>query len=148
MDKVQYNINVQNYLPHREPMLMVDNIVEIRPDKVITTFEIKENNIFLEEGYFPSSGLVEHIAQTSSTITGQELRSEIVHHKDPGSQVIGFITNIKRVKVFKRPKVGETLRSEAVLMSRFGEICTVLCTSFVEGEPTAEAEISLFIKAL
>ncbi len=142
------NIDVQNYLPHREPMLMVDKVVEICREKVVTSFRISEENIFLDNGYFSESGIVENMAQTCSTITGQDLREQIGHHDDPGSQVIGFITNIKKVKIYSLPKVGEEILSTAELQSQFGEICNVHCSVFRDKEILAESDISLFIKAL
>ena len=38
-------INIHNFLPHREPMLMVDYILELTPEKVVTSFDIKADNI-------------------------------------------------------------------------------------------------------
>ena len=45
------NVNIQDFLPHREPMLMVDSLLELTKEKVITTFKIKEDNLFLFRGY-------------------------------------------------------------------------------------------------
>lgn len=146
--EIQKNINVQNYLPHREPMLMVDKVVEICREKVITSFYIDSDNIFLENGFLNEAGMVENMAQTCSTITGQDLRNEIRHHEDPGSQVIGFITNIKKVKIYSLPSANEEIISVAELQSQFGEICNVHCSIMRGDEVLAESDISLFIKAL
>lgn len=146
--EIKRNINVQNYLPHREPMLMVDSVLEICREKAVTSFLIEADNIFVHNGIFSEAGMVENMAQTCSTITGQHLRSQIGHHEDPGSQVIGFITNIKKVKIYSLPKAADEIRSVAELQSQFGEICNVHCTVFLGEEILAESDLSLFIKAL
>lgn len=64
-------INIHHFLPHREPMLMVDFILELTPEKVVTSFEIKPENIFVDNNQFIEAGLIEHSAQTSSSILGQ-----------------------------------------------------------------------------
>ena len=142
------DINIQDYLPHREPMLMVDRITEIGNKEVTTSFRIEEDNIFIENGKFSATGLIENIAQTCSAITGQDFSDELEGHPDPGSKVIGFITNIKKVKIHNLPSIGDVITSRAVLKSHFGEICTIGCETFLDENLLVEAEISLFIKAL
>jgi 3-hydroxymyristoyl/3-hydroxydecanoyl-(acyl carrier protein) dehydratase len=53
-------INIHNFLPHREPMLMTDYILELTKEKVITSFEIKEDNIFVHNNEFVEAGLIEN----------------------------------------------------------------------------------------
>lgn len=122
--------------------------MEIKKDEAITSFKILEENIFVKNGFFTETGLIENIAQTCSAITGQEITEDFEDHHDPGSKVIGFITNIKKVKIFDVPKVGDTIVSKAVLNSQFGEICTISCTTFLGEKVLVEAEISLFIKVI
>jgi 3-hydroxymyristoyl/3-hydroxydecanoyl-(acyl carrier protein) dehydratase len=64
-------INIHNFFPHREPMLMTDYILELTKEKVITSFEIKEDNIFVHNNEFVEAGLIENAAQTCSSILGQ-----------------------------------------------------------------------------
>ena len=44
---VNTGVDIQNYLPHRAPLLMVDLILEIDANFVETIFLIKEDNIFI-----------------------------------------------------------------------------------------------------
>ena len=148
MKKINKNINIQDFLPHREPMLMVDTILEIKEKEVITSFRISENNIFVENNCFSEAGLIENIAQTCSAIAGQDLNEDLQNHHDPGSKVIGFITNIKKVKIHKLPSVHDEIISKAVLDSQFGDICNILCKTYLDEDLLVEAEISLFIKKL
>ena len=147
-DQKRHNINIQNYLPHRKPMLMVDEILEIDPQEVLTTFIIQSDNIFVEDDHFSEVGLIENIAQTCSSIVGQDFFNDIRDSKDIKTKVIGFITNIKKVSVHHLPKVGSEIISRATLISQFGEICTISCKTYHKELLLVEAEISLLIKAL
>lgn len=135
-------INIHNFLPHREPMLMTDYILELTKEKVITSFEIKEDNIFVDKGVFVEAGLIENSAQTCSSILGQSF----FENPETDTKVIGFITNIKKIEIFSLPKVGNTIISKASLISQFENICHIFCETFLEDELLIRSEINLFIQ--
>lgn len=135
-------INIQHFLPHREPMLMADYILELTPEKVTTCFEIKPDNIFVQNDTFLEAGLIEHSAQTSSSIFGQSF----FLNPESNTKVIGFITSIKKIEVFALPKVGDKIISKASLISQFGNICNIFCETFHDDQLLIRAEINLFIQ--
>ncbi|WP_343664131.1 ABC transporter permease [Chryseobacterium mucoviscidosis] len=135
-------INIHNFLPHREPMLMTDYILELTKEKVITSFEIKEDNIFVHDNVFVEAGLIENAAQTCSSILGQSF----FENPETETKVIGFITNIKKIEIFTLPKVGNKIISKASLVSQFENICQIFCETFNDDEPLIRAEITLFIQ--
>ncbi|MGD1320538.1 ABC transporter permease [Chryseobacterium sp. 2R14A] len=137
-------INIHNFLPHREPMLMVDYILELTPEKVITSFEITSDNIFVHNDHFVEAGLIEHSAQTSSSILGQSF----FENPESNTKVIGFITNIKKIDVFGSPKVGDKIISKASLISKYENICQIFCETFLGDELLIRTEISLFIQEI
>lgn len=135
-------IDISNFLPHRTPMLMADYILELTPENVITSFEIKPNNIFVHNGFFSEVGLIEHSAQTSSSILGQSF----FENPESNTKVIGFITNIKKIEVFALPKEGDKIFSKASLISKYENICQIFCETFLGEELLIRTEISLFIQ--
>ena len=137
-------INIHNFLPHREPMLMVDYILELTPENVITSFVITPDNIFVHNNQFVEAGLVEHSAQTCSSILGQSF------FKGPNQEtkVIGFITNIKKIEVFELPEVGHKIISKAFLISQYENICQIFCETFLDEKLLIRTEISLFIQEI
>jgi predicted hotdog family 3-hydroxylacyl-ACP dehydratase len=135
-------INIHNFLPHRKPMLMTDYILELTKEKVITSFEIKEDNIFVDKGLFVEAGLIENSAQTCSSILGQSF----FENPEADTKVIGFITNIKKIEIFSLPKAGSTIISKASLISQFENICQIFCETFLEDELLIRSEINLFIQ--
>jgi predicted hotdog family 3-hydroxylacyl-ACP dehydratase len=135
-------INIHNFLPHREPMLMADYILELTKEKVVTSFEILEDNIFVHNNEFVEAGLIENSAQTCSSILGQSF----FENPESDTKVIGFITNIKKIEVFALPKVGDKIISKASLISQYENICNIFCETFNNDELLIRAEINLFIQ--
>ncbi len=142
--KKNFDVNIQDYLPHRNPMLMVDTVLNINKDKAETKFLIKKENIFVYENEFSEAGLIENIAQTCSAIVGQKF------FEDENSEVklIGFITNIKKINVYHLPKVGEEIITKAKLVSQYENICNIVCQTFLGENLLIDAEINLFIKEI
>jgi len=135
-------INIHNFLPHREPMLMADYILELTKEKVVTSFEILEDNIFVDNNEFVEAGLIENLAQTCSSILGQSF----FENPEADTKVIGFITNIKKIEVFALPKVGDKIISKASLISQYENICNIFCETFNNDELLIRTEINLFIQ--
>lgn len=135
-------INIHHFLPHREPMLMVDYILELTQDNVITSFKITADNIFVHNNEFVEAGLIENSAQTCSSIVGQSF----FEGPDAETKVIGFITNIKKIEVFSLPRVGDTIISKASFISQYENICNISCETYNNDELLIRAEINLFIQ--
>ena len=75
-------------------MVMIDRLVSAESDSAVSSFLIKTDNIFVEDGKFTEPGLVENIAQTAAAMVG--------HHcalnKIPVP--IGFIAAVKDLKIW------------------------------------------------
>ncbi len=139
------NINIHKYLPHQKPMLMVDEILEISENGVKCGFKIKNDNVLLESGLFSEAGLIENAAQASSSIVAQSFFEDESGEK----RVIGFVSSIRRISVYNRPPVGDTIYTCATLLSRFDSenytTCRVECKTYHKETLILEGEINLFI---
>ncbi|MDQ6470026.1 ABC transporter permease [Flavobacterium sp. LHD-80] len=147
---MKVGIDIQNYLPHRAPMLMVDLILEIDATSVETEFLIKEDNIFVDNGILIEAGLIENTAQTCSSIVGKKYFFEEDGTENENVNVIGFISALKNLKIHTLPKVGDVITTKAILVSKFvGDdytLCTMSCESLLEDKILLECEINLFIQ--
>lgn len=143
-------VDIQNYLPHRAPMLMVDLILDIDANFVETEFLIKEDNIFVDKGFFTEAGLIENTAQTCSAIVGKKYFFDEDGTENENVNVIGFISAIKNLKIHALPKTGNTITTKATLVSKFvGDdytLCTMSCQSLIREKILLECEINLFIQ--
>lgn len=143
-------IDIKKYLPHRAPMLMVDDIFSIDDNEVVTTFKINKDNLFVKNDIFVEFGLIENAAQTCSAIVAQPLFTSTKNFLKKELKVIGFISAIKSLKVYQLPQAGSLLQTKAVLGSRFDTdnyaLCTMICRTFQKEDLLFEAEINLFIQ--
>jgi predicted hotdog family 3-hydroxylacyl-ACP dehydratase len=144
------SIDIKNYLPHRFPMLMVDMILVMDEEKVETVFEIKENNIFVQNNLFIEAGLIENAAQTCSSIVAKDYFVDADNKDKEDVDVVGFISAIKTLKIHKLPAIGTTIKTISVLVSKFVtddySLCTMSCQTFNNQELLLEGEINLFIQ--
>ncbi|MEO8236297.1 MAG: ABC transporter permease [Flavobacterium sp.] len=143
-------IDIKNYLPHRSPMLMVDMILIMDDEKVETIFEIKSDNIFVQNNTFIEAGLIENAAQTCSSIVAKDYFVDENNEDKSDVDVVGFISAIKTLKIHKLPKVGNTIKTISTLVSKFVtddySLCTMFCQTFNNEELLLEGEINLFIQ--
>lgn len=125
------NINVSNFLPHREPMLMIGSVLEIDENSVITQFHISEDCIFLKNGQLLEIGLIENIAQTVTGVVGQTFfdKNDI---EGKGNKLVGYISTIKKVEIFQLPKIGNTIITKGYLISRFDTGQATMCSLSAE----------------
>lgn len=149
---MKVGVDIQNYLPHRAPMLMVDLILDIDANFVETIFLIKEDNIFVDKNIFTEAGLIENTAQTCSSIVGKKYFFDEDGTENENVSVIGFISSLKNVKIHALPKVGDSIITKATLVSKFvGDdytLCTMSCESLFEEQLLLECEINLFIQKM
>ncbi len=143
-------IDIKNYLPHRTPFLMVDMILIMDEEKVETIFEIKGDNIFIQNNTFIEAGLIENAAQTCSSIVAKDYFVDENNQDKSDVDVVGFISAIKSLKIHKLPEVGSTIKTISTLVSKFVtddySLCTMSCQTFNNEELLLEGEINLFIQ--
>ena len=150
MNNTELSIQIQNFLPHREPMLMVDVILNLTKEEVVTTFEINKENLFLENGFFNESGLIENAAQTCSAIVGQTFFLDENENVKEDVKLVGFISGIKKVSVHSLPELHSKITTSAKLISKFDNdnysLCNMSCKTTCDGKEILEAEINLMIQ--
>lgn len=144
-------LDIRKFLPHRPPFLMVDKVLSIGDEHVTTSFEIKKENVLVQNNKLSEVGLIECAAQTCSSIVGKgyfdddDLEGE-------GTKLIGFISTIKKVTVIACPKVGVTITIKAILISRFDTqdycICTLQCAIYEDEKELLSCEMNLFIREI
>lgn len=138
-------------MPHRLPMLMIDELVLINTESARTKFRIKDDCIFVKSRKLQEVGLIENAAQTCSTIVGQSFfdKDDI---DGKSNKVVGFISAIKNVAIYDLPSVNEEVETEANLIAKFDtdsySICTMSCTTSSENKKIADFTMNLFIQEI
>ncbi|MDN3708609.1 ABC transporter permease [Myroides ceti] len=141
---------IARYLPHCQPMLMVDIIDYIDDENVDTSFEIKPSTLFVENDFFTEAGLIENAAQTCSAIVGQHYFFDDNKQEIENVKVVGFISAIKKIEIFSLPKVHTVIKTKAKLDSKFMsddyQICTLQIEIFNDNELTLRGIMNLFLQ--
>lgn len=98
------SIDVHELLPQQEPFVMISRLVQFDMVRTITETDVKADNLFVEDGCFSASGLIENIAQTCAARLGYV--NKYIMKK--GIQ-IGFIGAVRNLEILSLPHVGDTI---------------------------------------
>lgn len=129
---------ILEFIPQRDPIIMVHKVVSAEETKFITQFEIKEDNIFLENGILQEPALIENIAQSAAAGFGT------VAKKNGGEKGgLGFIGSVSRLKCHKLPKIGDTINTKVEVGTKFGAITLIIAKNYVDGELLLECEMKI-----
>ena len=149
MERENIHLDITKFLPHRQPMLMVDYITSIDEQSVTAEFFISEDCIFLTNDYLTEVGLIENAARTCSSIIGQTYFDK-GDTEGKTNTIVGFISGIKKLTLHKLPKKENLLRTEAILVSMFetGEVSlgTISCSTFLKNEIIVDCTFNFLIK--
>ncbi len=138
-DTIMGKAEIMEYLPHREPFLLVDRILEMeRGQKVVAEKDVLADEPWFE-GHFPGNPvlpgvlIIEAMAQAAGVLAFWTEESK-------GSSV-AYFTSINKVR-FRKPVVpGETIRLELDLIRRRGNIWRFQGHAYVDGQLVAEGEV-------
>ena len=133
-------MDIKLLIPQRDPIIMIDKIIGHSDKKTSTSLTIKETNIFVEENIFQSSGLIEHIAQSSAARMGIQTTEEGKH------PLLGYIASVKNMMIKRLPEVGETILTEIVITNQINNIIVVKGESKVDNIVVSSCELKVFIE--
>lgn len=135
---MMYINEIQEILPHRYPLLLVDRIVELKEGKVVGIKNVTMNEEFFQGHYpghpiMPGVLIVESMAQVSGFL--------LMHSQADLEDKIPLFAGIDKVRI-RRPVVpGDTLKIEAEIIRARGRIAKVSANAYVEDELVTEAEL-------
>lgn len=98
------SIDIHELLPQQEPFVMIGHLVQLGDVRTVTETVICGDNIFVEDGCFSASGLIENIAQTCAARIGYI--NKCILKKDVQ---IGFIGAIRNMEIIDLPEVGQQI---------------------------------------
>jgi 3-hydroxyacyl-[acyl-carrier-protein] dehydratase len=133
---------IQKFLPHRYPFLMVDRILEINPGNKATGIKNITINEEFFRGHFPGQPImpgvliIEALAQVAGVLAFHSGAT-------PGKSV--FFMSIEKAK-FRRPVIpGDQLKLEATILQHRGNVWKFIGNALVEEKIVAEAEFTAMV---
>lgn len=131
---------VESLIPQRAPFVMVHALSEYSENHLISGFTIKEDNLFIQDGYFQASGLIEHQAQSVALHTGYKY---YLLGKDAPT---GYIGAIKSFEAEVLPKTGDQLISEVTILNEVMGVTLVDIITRLNGEVIAKSQMKTAVK--
>jgi 3-hydroxyacyl-[acyl-carrier-protein] dehydratase len=131
-------------LPHRYPMLLVDRVEEIVPDRSIAAIKAVSFNEAFFQGHFPGRPImpgvliVEALAQAAGVLAVESLGLS-------GSGKLVYFMAIEEAKFRKPVEPGVLLRLEVEFVQKRARVCKFAGRALVDGQVAAEANFTAMI---
>ena len=144
MDSLDKN-QIKELLPHREPMLLIDELRNIKKLQSATAILNVKKDSFFVQGHFPNQPvmpgvlIVESFGQAAAALTAHGLDKSTYANK------LVFLMNIEKAR-FRNPVIPDCkleLNIEAV--RSHGKVWKYKGEAFVEGKKMADAQWSATI---
>src|ERR1700690_2977667 len=127
---------IRDILPHRFPMLLVDRIEELEPERIVGIKNVTVNEPFFM-GHFPDFPVMPGvlIIEAMAQVAGVLVLSSIPDRQNK----LVLLVSIDEAKFRKPVRPGDQLRIEMKVSKRKASIAKMFGTATVEGAVVAEA---------
>ena len=136
---------IENLLPHREPMLLIEELKNIKKLKSATAIVQVKNNSFFVLGHFPNEPvmpgvlIVEAFGQAAAALTAAGIDRKTYENK------LVFLMTIEKAR-FRKPVLPECILELNIEAIRsHGRVWKYKGQAFVEGNLMADAQWSATI---
>ena len=132
-------LQISNLLPHREPMLLIDELYDIKKLFSATAIVYVKKDSFFVQGHFPNNPvmpgvlIVEAFGQAAAALTAHGLDKETYDNK------LVFLMGIEKAR-FRNPVIPDcTLELNIEATRSHGRVWKYKGEAFVEGKKMADA---------
>ena len=133
--KNELNIEeIKKLIPHRYPFLLIDKLTDIIPKESA----VGVKNVTFNENFF--QGHFESMAQSAGTLVMYSLKKN-------QENISVYLLTVDKAKFRKPVCPGDTLFHRVVKKQNVKNIWKFKCTSFVNEQLVAEAEVSAIINS-
>ena len=134
------DIDVKTIIPQQPPFVMIDRLVHFDNIFTKTEFEIRPDNLFVEDGKLLEAGLIENIAQTCAARLGY-INTVILK----GGVRLGFIGAMKSLFINRLPGVHSKLETTIEVVNEVFDITLVNATTLCNGEVLVTCEMKISV---
>jgi predicted hotdog family 3-hydroxylacyl-ACP dehydratase len=132
--------DIQKYIPQRDPIVMVHELVEADDDHAVTNLMIEPDNVFVSDQYFKEPGLVENIAQTAAMHVGYQCALKNIPIP------IGYIAAVKDLKIFSLPRQNTRIATSVKITNKVLDVTVVQGRVEQDGNLLCSCEMRIFAR--
>ncbi len=133
-------IEVHDLLPQREPFVMIGSLVHFDMKRTVTKTIIRESNIFVDNGIFSATGMMENVAQTCAVRIGY-INKYILKK----AIQIGVIGSIRNFEINSFPKSEDIITTTIDVRDEIFGMILADCKVMLGDEVIATTEIKIAV---
>ena len=133
-------IDVTTLLPQQPPFVLIDHLLQYGEKTTTTSLQVREENMFVEDGRLNPCAYVENIAQTCAARLGYI--NKYIYHRDV---CIGFIGAVRNLVVLRSAHVGEKLTTTITVREEVMQLTLVEAIVQVGEETVCTAEMKIAV---
>lgn len=134
--------DIQEYLPHRYPFLLVDRVTETDGNSIVGYKNVTMNEEFFQ-GHFPNQPIMPGVLIIEALAQISGILGFIKNNVKPDGNSLFLFAGVEKVR-FKKPVVpGDQLVLKSESLMQRANIYKYSCTALVEGQVVASAEITI-----
>ena len=132
------DIPIHKLIPQCPPFVMVDNLISCEGKVATTSFQVKSDNILLDEnGTLSANGIIENMVQTCATRIGY-----INKFWELKTIKIGVVVSVKNLAISTYPKTDDVLTTTVEeTLSGFLNMTLLSAITECNGKIIAQAEV-------
>jgi len=134
---------IKKYIPHRYPFLLVDRVLELEENRILTIKNVSVNEEFFN-GHFPGTPIMPGVLQLEALAQSGCIMLMKNKVEEPEKNLIVF-TGIKSAKFRKSVVPGDQLRMEVILTNQRRNFINMEGIAKVDGKNVCELVASAAI---
>tara|TARA_Y100000766_G_C18730456_1_gene518531 strand:+ start:116 stop:559 length:444 start_codon:yes stop_codon:yes gene_type:complete len=101
--------DIKKYLPHREPFLFIDEVVQIKENKEIHAIKLIHEDEHLLKGHFPGNPIFPGVIIIEALGQASGILGFVSMNKTPEEGSIYVLAGVDKVRFRKRVRPGDTI---------------------------------------
>ncbi len=133
--------DIKKYLPHREPFLFIDEVLDIKENTQIHATKYISNEEYFLQGHFPNNPIFPGVIIIEALGQASGILGFVSMNKTPEQGSIYVLAGVDKVRFRKRVRPGDNIDLYSKVISEKRGIWKFECRAELEGELICTATI-------